>query len=127
MHYLKLSFAKRLRGRTIAQVSVQKRTRTLGHQAWVGHPWTFDGRFQKRSLRVAGYRFAVRVILPADSSSLRSQVRQPALEMVMVCRPWATSICEGVRPTKFPSIETSAPEGSDVISNWAVVGFEGTA
>jgi REP element-mobilizing transposase RayT len=33
MHYVKLSFAKRLRSRTISQDSVQKKDATLGHQA----------------------------------------------------------------------------------------------
>ena len=33
IHYLKLSFAKRLRSRTIAQVSVQKKDANLGRQA----------------------------------------------------------------------------------------------
>ena len=32
IHYLKLSFAKRLRSRTIAQVSVQKKDANLGHR-----------------------------------------------------------------------------------------------
>ena len=32
IHYLKLSFAKRLRGRSFAQVSVQKKDANLGHQ-----------------------------------------------------------------------------------------------
>src|ERR1017187_7391999 len=82
----------------------------------------FGGRFQKRSLRVAGYRVAARVICPSDSTSVRSQVRQPGLEMVMVCKPCATSISEGVRPTEFPSTETCAPEGCEVICNRVMAG-----
>jgi putative transposase len=38
MHYLKLSFAKRLRGIRLAQVSVQKTDANLGHPARHGAP-----------------------------------------------------------------------------------------
>jgi len=71
----------------------------------------------QRSLIAVGYRVAATVTLPADTTSVRSQVLQRAFEMVIVCKPCAISISEGVLPTKFPSTETSAPEGFDVICN----------
>jgi putative transposase len=49
IHYLKLSFAKRLRGRRVTQVGVQKKDANLGHQ--LGSFW--QKRYYDRNVRDA--------------------------------------------------------------------------
>ena len=72
IHYLKLSFAKRLRSRTIAQVSVQKKDANLGHQ--LGSFW--QKRYYDRNVRDAR-EFAVKLRYLHRNPVKRGLVKEP--------------------------------------------------
>jgi putative transposase len=84
IHYLKLSFAKRLRSRTIAQVSVQKKDANLGHRvsqktdANLGHQLGsfWQKRYYDRNVRDAR-EFSVKLRYLHRNPVKRGLVKEP--------------------------------------------------
>ncbi len=73
IHYLKLSFAKRLRSRTTAQVSVQKKDANLGHR----QPSPFwQKRYYDRNVRDA-HEFSVKLSYLHRNPVKRGLVKEP--------------------------------------------------
>jgi REP-associated tyrosine transposase len=77
IHYLKLSFAKRLRGRSFAQVSVQKKDANLGHKQLHRQPASFwQKRYYDRNVRDAR-EFGVKLRYLHRNPVKRGLVKEP--------------------------------------------------